>query len=35
LETTLIRIKSASYIPMENDPKEAAAALAEFIAAES
>ncbi|MBR0696682.1 alpha/beta fold hydrolase [Bradyrhizobium lablabi] len=33
-ETRLVRIKSAGHIPMENDPKAVAAALAEFFAAE-
>jgi hypothetical protein len=33
-ETMLVRIKSAGHIPMENDPKAAAGALAEFFAAE-
>jgi pimeloyl-ACP methyl ester carboxylesterase len=32
--TTLVRIKSAGHIPMENDPKAVAGALAEFFAAE-
>src|ERR1700740_2830519 len=32
-ETRLVRIKSAGHIPMENDPKAVAAALAEFFAA--
>jgi pimeloyl-ACP methyl ester carboxylesterase len=31
-ETTLVRIKSAGHIPMENDPKAVAGALAEFFA---
>jgi pimeloyl-ACP methyl ester carboxylesterase len=30
-ETRLVRIKSASHIPMENDPKAVAGALAEFL----
>ena len=33
-ETRLVRIKSAGHIPMENDPKAVAGALAEFFAAE-
>jgi len=33
-ETTLVRIKSAGHIPMENDAKAVAGALAEFFAAE-
>lgn len=33
-ETKLVRIKSAGHIPMENDPKAVAGALAEFFAAE-
>jgi hypothetical protein len=33
-ETMLVRIKSAGHIPMENDPKAVAGALAEFFAAE-
>ena len=32
-ETKLVRIKSAGHIPMENDPKAVAEALAEFFAA--
>ena len=32
-ETRLVRIKSAGHIPMENDPKAVARALAEFFAA--
>src|ERR1700726_1162913 len=32
-ETRLVRIKSAGHIPMENDPKVVAGALAEFFAA--
>ena len=32
--TTLVRIKSAGHIPMENDPKAVAGALAKFFAAE-
>ena len=32
-ETRLVRIKSAGHIPMENDPKAVAGALAEFFAA--
>ena len=32
-ETTLVRIKSAGHIPMENDPKAVAGALAGFYAA--
>jgi pimeloyl-ACP methyl ester carboxylesterase len=31
-ETRLVRIKSAGHIPMENDPKTVAGALAEFFA---
>jgi pimeloyl-ACP methyl ester carboxylesterase len=34
-ETRLVRIKSAGHIPMENDPKAVAGALAEFFAAEA
>ena len=30
-ETRLVRIKSAGHIPMENDPKAVAGALAEFL----
>ena len=30
-ETTLIRIKAAGHIPMENNPKAVAGALAEFF----
>jgi pimeloyl-ACP methyl ester carboxylesterase len=33
-ESRLVRIKSAGHIPMENDPKAVAGALAEFFAAE-
>ena len=33
-ETGLVRIKSAGHIPMANDPKAVAGALAEFFAAE-
>ena len=33
-ETRLVRIKSAGHIPMENDPKAVAGALADFFAAE-
>jgi pimeloyl-ACP methyl ester carboxylesterase len=33
-ETRLVRIKSAGHIPMENDTKAVAGALAEFFAAE-
>jgi pimeloyl-ACP methyl ester carboxylesterase len=33
-ETRLVRLKSAGHIPMENDPKAVAEALAEFFAAE-
>ena len=33
-ETTLVRIKSAGHIPMENDPNAVARALGEFFAAE-
>jgi hypothetical protein len=33
-ETMLVRIKSAGHIPMENDPKAVAGALAESLAAE-
>ena len=33
-ETMLVRIKSAGHIPMENDPKAVAGALARFFAAE-
>jgi pimeloyl-ACP methyl ester carboxylesterase len=33
-EARLVRIKSAGDIPMENDPKAVAGALAEFFAAE-
>ena len=33
-ETRLVRIKSAGHIPMENDAKAVAGALAEFFAAE-
>jgi pimeloyl-ACP methyl ester carboxylesterase len=33
-ETRLVRIKPAGHIPMENDPKAVAGALAEFFAAE-
>jgi pimeloyl-ACP methyl ester carboxylesterase len=33
-ESKLVRIKSAGHIPMENDPKAVAGALAEFFAAE-
>jgi pimeloyl-ACP methyl ester carboxylesterase len=32
--TILVRIKSAGHIPMENDPKAVAGALAKFFAAE-
>ena len=32
--SVLVRIKSAGHIPMENDPKAAAGALAEFFVAE-
>ena len=31
--SVLVRIKSAGHIPMENDPKAVAGALAEFFAA--
>jgi hypothetical protein len=30
-ETMLVRIKSAGHIPIENDPKAVAGALAEFF----
>jgi pimeloyl-ACP methyl ester carboxylesterase len=33
-ETVLVRIKPAGHIPMENDPKVVAGALAEFFVAE-
>ena len=33
-ETRLVRIKSAGHIPMENDPKAVAGALAKFFVAE-
>jgi pimeloyl-ACP methyl ester carboxylesterase len=33
-ETVLVRIKSAAHIPMKNDPKAVAGALAEFFVAE-
>ena len=33
-ETVLVRIKSAGHIPMKNDPKAGAGALAEFFVAE-
>jgi len=33
-ETRLVRIKSAGHIPMKNDAKAVAGALAEFFAAE-
>jgi pimeloyl-ACP methyl ester carboxylesterase len=33
-EAVLVRIKSAGHIPMENDPKAVAGALAEFFVAE-
>jgi pimeloyl-ACP methyl ester carboxylesterase len=33
-ETRLVRIKSAGHVPMENDPKAIAGALAECSAAE-
>ena len=33
-QTRLVRIKSAGHIPMENDPKAVAGALAKFFAAE-
>jgi pimeloyl-ACP methyl ester carboxylesterase len=33
-ETVLVRIKSAGHIPMKNDPKAGAGALAKFFVAE-